>query len=206
MPLPVWGFIAVTAPLVLSPGPSTAVVLRNSLAGGARAGLCTAAGANSGSFCFALLTAFGFAATLQRWPSTWLALRWGGVAYLSWLGVQSLVRAARAHAAITTAVGDRPPAPWQSFSTGFLTNSLNPFLAAFYLVVLPQFIPRGAPFARSVMTLSAIHITMALTWHAAWAFAGATLARVLSRQRPRQLLDAATGIALLALAVKVSRG
>ena len=78
--VPVWGFIAVTAPLVLSPGPSTAVVLRNSIAGGARAGLFTAAGANTGSFCYGLLTAFGFAAALQRWPSAWLVLRWGGVA------------------------------------------------------------------------------------------------------------------------------
>ena len=97
--VPVWGFIAVTAPLVLSPGPSTAVVLRNSIAGGARAGLFTAAGANTGSFCYGLLTAFGFAAALQRWPSAWLVLRWGGVAYLSWLGIQSLVRVVR------------PPAP-----------------------------------------------------------------------------------------------
>ena len=100
------------APIVMSPGPSTAVVLRNSIAGGARAGLFTAAGANSGSFCYGLLTAFGFAVTLQRWPSAWVVLRWGGVAYLSWLGVQALWRAFHAHVVIAVQRLEPKREPW----------------------------------------------------------------------------------------------
>ena len=203
MPSPVWGFVAVAAPLVMTPGPSTAVVLRNSLGGGARAGLITAAGANSGSFCYGLLTAFGFAAAFDRWPSAWLALRWAGVAYLSWLGAQSLLRVVHPPAPGVVS----PAAPgrqgWRSFASGYATNVLNPSLAAFYLIVLPQFVPRGAPFSRSVLSLTAIHIAMALTWHTAWALGGATLKSVLSRRQPRQVLDAITGAALLVLAGKV---
>jgi threonine/homoserine/homoserine lactone efflux protein len=198
----VWGFIAVTAPLVLSPGPSTAVVLRNSIAGGTRAGLATAAGANTGSLSYGLLTAFGFAAALQRWPSAWMVLRWAGVAYLTFLGVQSLIRVLRPP--VPRAASAAAPAEgWTSFVSGYATNVLNPSLAAFYLIVLPQFIDRDAPFARSVLTLAAIHIAMALSWHTAWAVAGGTLARVLARRRPRQALDLATGVALLVLAVRV---
>ena len=204
MPHPAWGFVAVTAPLVMSPGPSTAVVLRNSIAGGARAGLFTAAGANSGSLCYGLLTAFGFAAALQRWPSAWLGLRWAGVGYLSWLGLVSLHRALRPHAAIVAGRADQRGAGWQSFSSGFLTNVLNPSLAAFYLIVLPQFVPRDAAFASGAMILTAIHIAMAASWHTAWALAGGTLARVLSRQRPRQVLDVLAAVALLTLALKVA--
>jgi threonine/homoserine/homoserine lactone efflux protein len=200
---PVWGFVAVTAPLVLSPGPSTAVVLRNSIAGGARAGLLTAVGANTGSFSYALLTAFGFAAALQHWPSAWLGLRWLGVAYLTWLGVQSLIRVARPPVARAQQPTTPPREGWRSFASGYATNVLNPSLAAFYLVILPQFVPKAAPFAGSVLMLAAIHIAMALSWHTSWALAGATLARVLSRRRPRQLLDLATGIALLILAAKI---
>lgn len=201
--MPVWGFIAVTAPLVLSPGPSTAVVLRNSIAGGTRAGLFTAAGANTGSFCYGLLTAFGFAAALQRWPSAWLVLRWAGVAYLSWLGVQSLLRVVRPPTPRTR----RPAAPsrddWRSFGSGYATNVLNPSLGAFYLIVLPQFVPSDAPFVTSILTLTVIHVAMALTWHTSWAVSGATLARVLSRGGARQALDLATAAALLILAVKI---
>jgi threonine/homoserine/homoserine lactone efflux protein len=198
-----WGFIAVTAPLVLSPGPSTAVVLRNSVAGGTRAGLLTAAGANTGSFCYGLLTAFGFAAALQHWPPAWVVLRWSGFAYLSWLGVISLLRVIRP----PVSAAPRPMEPsrdmWRSFAAGYATNVLNPSLAAFYLIILPQFVPTGSPFASSVLLLAAIHIAMALAWHTSWALAGATLARVLSRRRPRQALDLATGIALVILAGKI---
>ncbi len=64
--------------------------------------------------------------------------------------------------------------------------------------------PRDAPFARSVLTLMLIHISMAFPWHTTWAIAGGTLARVLSRRRPRQLLDGVTGVALIWLAAKVA--
>jgi len=201
--LPLWGFVAVTAPLVLSPGPSTAVVLRNSIAAGARGGFFTTLGANSGSAGYGLLVAFGFAAALQRWPSVWLVLRWGGVAYLAWLGVASLRRAFETRGAIGPTGGEPPRAWWQSFGSGFVTNVLNPSLAAFYLIVLPQFIPRDSPVTQDVLILTAIHVGMAFSWHMAWALAGATLARVLSRRRPRQVLDVATGVALLILAFTV---
>ncbi len=180
------------------------MVLRNSIGGGARAGLFTALGANSGSVCYGLLTAFGFALALQRWPSVWLVLRWTGVAYLTWLGLQSLWRVVRARVTSATTSTERPLDGWRSFTSGYLTNVLNPSLAAFYLVVVPQFVPRDAPFAQSVLTLMVVHISMAIPWHTTWAFAGATLARVLSRRRPRQLLDAATGVALVWLAAKVA--
>ena len=202
--LPIWGFIAVTAPIVLSPGATTAVVLRNSIGGGARAGLFTALGANSGSVCYGLLTAFGFGLALQRLPSVWLVLRWTGVAYLTWLGLQSLRRVVHRRVTSGTTETGRPLDDRRSFTSGYLTNILNPSLAAFYLVVIPQFVPRDAPFAASVMTLMLVHISMAVPWHTTWAIAGATLARVLSRRRPRQLLDAATGIALIWLAAKVA--
>lgn len=204
MPLPVWSFLAVTTPLVLSPGATTAVVLRNSIGGGARAGFFTALGANSGSISFGLLTAFGFALALQQWPSVWLVMRWAGVAYLSWLGLQSLSRVFRRRTAKGQAPKVLPLDPWRSFRSGYLTNVLNPSLAAFYLVVVPQFVPRDAPFVRSVLTLTLTHVSLAFPWHLAWAYAGSTLARVLSRRGPRQVLDALTGIALIWLAVLIA--
>ncbi len=204
--IPVWGFIAVALPLVLTPGASTAVVLRNSLAGGTRAGVATAVGANSGSICYGLLSAFGLALALQRWPAGWVALRGAGVIYMGWLGVQSLARALddpRPQPAETAAAERRTL--WNSLVEGFATNALNPAIATFYLVLLPQFIPRGAPVIRSALLLTAIHVTLAATWHVTWAAAGGTLSRALSAPRPRRVLEAITGIALLGLALKIAR-
>jgi len=54
--------------------------------------------------------------------------------------------------------------------------------------------------------LTAIHISMAVAWHTSWAFAGGSMARILSSGAPRRALEMASGIALLALAVKVTLG
>ena len=204
--IPVWGFLAITVPLVLSPGASTAVVLRNSLAGGTRAGIVTAVGVNSGSICYGLLSAFGFALTLQRWPAAWVVLRAGGVAYMVWLGVQSLRRAWSPGSGNVAALPGTHRGLWESLYEGFLTNALNPAIATFYLVLLPQFIPRGAPVVASALLLTAIHVMLAATWHVAWAAAGGILSRTLGAPRPRQILETTTGIVLLALAIKIATG
>jgi threonine/homoserine/homoserine lactone efflux protein len=199
--IPLGSFVAVTIPLVLTPGASTALVLRNSLSGGARAGFVTALGINSGSFCYGLLTAFGFALVLQRWPSVMTVIRLGGGTYLAWLGVQSLRRAL--WPAPAPAVRDRmlPPSVWRNLYEGFLTNALNPAIATFYLVLVPQFIPRGAPVVQSVLLLTIVHVGLAFSWHLVWALAGGTLARTLSAGAPRRTLDALAGAALVSLAL-----
>ena len=203
--LNVWAFAAITVPLVATPGVSTAVVLRNSLAGGTRSGIATAIGANLGSVCYGMLTAFGLSAALQRWPMVWIALRIGGTAYLAWLGLRSLHRA-RTYRQIDQSAGVDAPRPplARSLREGFVTNVLNPSLATFYLLIIPEFIPRGAPFARSALTLTAIHVALAVTWHLTWAAAGGALSDTLARTRPRRVLEAISGLALLALALKLA--
>lgn len=205
MPLNVWGFAAVTVPLVATPGASTAVVLRNSLAGGVRSGIATSVGANAGSICYGLLTAFGVAVALQRWPAVWVMLRVGGTAYLAWLGFRSLRLAwtyQESNVGVVAAAS-RPPFS-RSLREGFVTNVLNPSLATFYLLILPQFIPRGAPPVRSALTLTALHVSLALTWHLTWAAAGGTLSETLGRTKPRRILEGISGAALVGLAVKLA--
>jgi threonine/homoserine/homoserine lactone efflux protein len=203
--LPVWSFLAVTLPLVLTPGASTAVVLRNSISGGTRAGVETAAGVNSGSVAYGVLSAFGLAVALQRWPALWVVLRYAGAAYLTWLALRSLSAAMvpRPQPVAGDVARARRRGALRNVSDGFLTNLLNPAIATFYLVVVPQFVPPGARVARSVLLLMTVHVATALTWHLVWVAAGATLARTLTAGPARRALDGATGVALLVLAGRV---
>lgn len=211
MAVNLWAFAAVVVPLVATPGASTAVVLRNSLAGGVRSGVATAVGVNAGSIAYGMLTAFGVSAALQRWPGAWLVLRFGGVAYLGWLGVRSVARALALDVADSAgwAASGRETVHALPLTRhareGFLTNALNPSIATFYLLIIPQFIPRGAPFVRSALLLTGVHVMLAISWHLTWAAAGGTLAGVLGRSRPRRLLEGVTGIALIALAASMAR-
>jgi threonine/homoserine/homoserine lactone efflux protein len=203
-----WAFAAVTVPLVLTPGASTALVLRNSITRGTRSGVRTAVGINAGSACYGVLTAFGVAIALQRWPAAWTALRIGGTGYLAWLGLSSLRHAIAgcvapaAHADAQRASTAAPLA--RDLYEGFITNALNPSIATFYLLVVPQFVPRGAAVVRSVLLLTAIHVGLAITCHLTWAAAGGTLAHTLGRSGPRRAIEAVSGLALIALALKIA--
>jgi threonine/homoserine/homoserine lactone efflux protein len=124
---------------------------------------------------------------------------------LAWLGLRSLYRAGTYTQQGVTVSSASPSTPLsRSVREGFVTNMLNPSLATFYLLIVPQFIPRGAPFASSALSLTAIHVGLAVTWHLTWAAAGGTMAGTLARTRPRRVLEAISGIALLALALKLA--
>jgi threonine/homoserine/homoserine lactone efflux protein len=95
------------------------------------------------------------------------------------------------------------PGNAQLFVEGFVANTLNPPIAAFYFLILPQFVPAGGAVVRSTLILTLIHVSMAATWHVAWGIAGSALAARLSAGRPRVSLEIATGVALSALAVAI---
>ena len=159
---------------------------------------------NTGSVAYGLLSAFGLAVALRRWPAIWVVLRYAGAGYLAWLAMRSLAAAVapRPRQVLADSATARRAAR-SNVVEGFLTNLLNPAIATFYLVVVPQFVPPGAPVARSVLLLMTVHVATALTWHLVWAAAGATLARTLTAGPALRALDTATGVALLALAGRV---
>lgn len=201
-------YLAFTAVLVLTPGSTTAVIVRNTLHGGRIAGFAAAAGAALANTSHATLAGLGLAVVFTRWPLGMTVLRVAGGCYLSWLGCRSLYRVvkhadgglrldgmARTDAASVTAHAG-------SLRQGLAVNLLNPAIATFYLVVLPSFIPDGAPRWRFAV-LAFIHVAMAFACHGAWALALDQLRRLFRAPIARRLLEGATGVALIALAVRV---
>ncbi|MEE1545122.1 MAG: LysE family transporter, partial [Alphaproteobacteria bacterium] len=74
----------------MSPGPSLAVVLRNTVAGGRLRGVMTGLGHGIGFFFYALIAVSGLAAAMDAGAVAARALQWGGAAVLVWLGWQFL--------------------------------------------------------------------------------------------------------------------
>ena len=194
--------------LVITPGSTTAVVVRNTLGGGRLAGLAAAAGAAAGNTSHATAAGLGLAVVFARWPVALTVLRFAGAGYLAWLGIVSLYRVATLKDGgvemLSEGLADPPTADQRqgSFRQGFAVNILNPAIATFYLVVVPSFLPAGAPrwyFA----ALAATHVALAFTCHGLWALGLDRVRRLFRHPGSRRLLEGATGIALIALAGRV---
>jgi threonine/homoserine/homoserine lactone efflux protein len=200
-------YLSFTFVLVVTPGSTTAVIVRNTLMGGRSAGLAAAAGAAVGNTSHATAAGLGLAVVFARWPAALTAIRVGGAAYLAWLGVKSVYRVVTERdgglqIAGRAADGRATPAHAGSFRQGLTVNLLNPAIATFYLIVVPSFLPPSAP--RWYFTLlAAWHVGLAFTCHGVWAVALDSLRRLFRPALARRLLEGATGVALLGLAVRV---
>jgi threonine/homoserine/homoserine lactone efflux protein len=98
------GFVGVSLVVICTPGPDTALTIRNTLAGGRRAGVATAAGVSCGQLVWTLASAVGLAALLQTSQVLlgWLKLL--GAGYLIYLGLRSLISAWRSTEPVGAAV------------------------------------------------------------------------------------------------------
>src|SRR3954469_324893 len=84
------GFVLVAAVVICTPGPDTALTIRNTLLGARRNGLRTAQGVAVGQALWTLAASAGVAALVAASEPVFVAVRIVGAAYLVWLGLQSL--------------------------------------------------------------------------------------------------------------------
>jgi threonine/homoserine/homoserine lactone efflux protein len=197
-------FLGISAIVIVTPGPDTALTIRNTLLGGRRAGIVTAMGVSSGQAAWTLATAAGVAALLAASEPAFVAVKVAGAAYLVWLGAQSLLGALRDHAS------KRSRAPRSNrlrsraaLRQGFLSNLGNPKMAAFFPSLLPQFAPQEHAFA-ALLGLGLVFCLMTLAWLTAYAFAVARAGDFLGRPAIRRLVDAVTGAVLVALGLRLA--
>lgn len=197
-------FLSYTFVLVVTPGATTAVVVRNTLDGGRWAGLFAALGAACANAIHAAVAGLGGAALFRAWPGALDFVRLAGGGYLTWLGLRSLWLAYLGQAPLALAVTAPRHVRHRSWREGLTVNLLGPVILTFYLAVVPTFMrptwPRGA-----YVVLAVCHVTMALACHSAWALALHQMRAVFLHTGPRRALSAATGVALLLLAARVMR-
>ena len=199
-------YLAFTFMLVITPGSTTAVVVRNTLEGGRRAGLAAALGAAVANSTHATLAGIGLSFLITTFPAIVQVVRVAGAGYLAWLGLASLRRAWLFHDGGMRWAGPRgstgPSGSTGSFRDGVVINLLNPAIISFYVAIVPSFIPAGAPRAYFAM-LAASHVSLALACHSMWAIGLSAVRRWFAPPAARRALEAGTGIALVTLAIRV---
>ncbi|MFM4833377.1 LysE family translocator [Aeromonas media] len=184
----------------ISPGPSLALIIRNTVQGGQGHGVATALGHGLGVGIYALITALGLSVLITQTPLLFDLIRYGGAAFLAWLGIKALLaKPASGDSADETVHAARGR---QGAFEGFMVAFLNPQLAIFFIALFSQFVHADTGWREgSIMMLTAGGIDA--LWYV-------LVALVLSRgpvlawlKAKSFVIDKVSGLVLLGLALKV---
>lgn len=197
-------FAVIVGFLTLTPGLDTALILRTSLLAGRRAAWGVVLGVQVGTLLWGLLTAAGLSALLTASHLAYEVLRWAGVVYLVWMGWWMLWHS-RKGGADDAAPQPEPDIRWgRAFRRGLLTNLLNPKVGAFYVAVLPQFMPEGVPHAAMGVLLAGVHVCEGLVWSAVLIGFTGLVRGWLRRPSVKRGLDRLTGLIVIGFGLRLA--
>ena len=188
---------------VASPGPDFAVVVRESVTHGRRAGTWTAFGVGTAIFLHVGYSLLGIGLIVSQSIMLFNALKWLAAAYLLYIGFKAL-RASPAKPGsdeVQAATVERTPR--SAFVAGFMTNGLNPKATLFFLSLFTVVINPHTPLL--VQAGYGVYLALATgLWFC-------LVAMLFSQQRVRagfarmgHWFDRAMGAVLVALGIKIA--
>ncbi len=192
------GFLLATLALNLAPGPDMFYVIARSIGQGRRAGVLSALGIGVGLLFHTTAAALGISALVRSSRWGFELVRYGGGAYLIWIGLHMLLR--------QPGLQDLRHLPCDSasgvFRQGVVTNVLNPKVGLFFLAFLPQFAsPQHGSVPLQLVQLGLLFDLSGTTVNILVAFAAASLRALVSRAR---MAERVSGGFLIGLGLRVA--
>ncbi|MDQ1186454.1 LysE family translocator [Agrobacterium larrymoorei] len=120
-----------------SPGPDNMTIVARTITHGAPSGIAYGLGTVAGILIFLTLAAFGLSLIAEEMGVAMTVLRYGGAAYLIWMGVKMWT--AQAVVPELQPTGERRGL-LSIFLTGFVLNLGNPKMPLFYVALLPNMV------------------------------------------------------------------
>jgi threonine/homoserine/homoserine lactone efflux protein len=186
--------------LTITPGLDTTLIIRTATLEGKTKAFQAALGINLGCIVWGVIVACGLGALLMTSDLAFNALKWIGAIYLTWLGLNLLLKprsqlASLNNSAVTTQ-------NW--FMKGFWGNLLNPKVGIFYISFLPQFIPQSASPVIWTMSLVMIHVVIGLIWSIFLIAAMQSISAYLKQPKFIRYMDRITGSIFILFALKLA--
>ena len=196
-------FALASVALVVVPGPNLIYIMTRGATQGPRVGLASALGVETGTLVHIAAAALGLSALLASSATAFEIVRYGGAAYLLYLGVRTL-RSSKDEAGPGAA--PTQPALGRVFAEGVLVNVLNPKVALFFLAFLPQFVdPDLGATTGQVLVLGAVFFVIATVLDLLYMLAASLLGARLGA-RPALLRRLSGGVYIVLAAVALAAG
>ncbi len=159
------------------PDTSQLLVISNSMKHGLKRSLWVVAGDLSANVLQMTAAAFGLAAIIATSAQAFGWIKWLGVAYLVWIGVQ-LVLSQDAPGDLRV---DKSKRPFSMFRMGFVTSMTNPFAVVFFAALFPQFIDPTTMILPQLLILGLTYLVVDGITLVAWGWAGDRVVERLGR-------------------------
>ncbi|WP_224380291.1 LysE family translocator [Roseovarius carneus] len=153
------------------------MIISNSICHGLRKSAFTIAGDLTANSLQMTAAAFGLAAIIATSATAFVWIKWLGVAYLVWIGVQLIRSKAQAGEIEAAASGTR----FRLFRQGFFTSMANPFAVVFFGALFPQFIDPNAAVLPQLLVLGVTYLVVDGAILLLWGWLGLRAATALKR-------------------------
>lgn len=191
-------FLVAAVLLALLPGPAVLFLLARGARDGRACALRCTIGVESATLIYAVATAAGLSAVIATSATLFLVIKWVGVAYLLWLGIQAL----RAR--------HRDPDPVQPVAvartlgadlrSGFLVGITNPKVALFFVAFLPQFADPARPLTSQLLVLGLLFTLCGLVVDTLWSLLAGTLGGLIRSRRGARVLSGGSAVVFFGMA------
>lgn len=159
------------------PDTSQLLIISNSVRHGLKRSVWTIAGDLSANSLQMTAAAFGLAAIIASSAIAFVWIKWLGVMYLVWIGVQLILSKDQANDVTANTSGQS----FRLFRQGFMTSMANPFAVVFFGALFPQFIDPSLPVLPQLFILGITYLVVDGTILLLWGWLGVRAATVIKR-------------------------
>ena len=196
-------FLLLCTTLAFSPGPMTLLLLSLGLKDGLRRSLPAQFGASVSYLVSILIFAVGFSELIKDYPLITRIIQVVGVAYILYLAYKQWTSSG-----VTITAHDETPENARSlFGKGLLTGLSNPKAIILFSAVFPQFAAIGqGSAAADIAILGLTFLLLQFASGCLYCYFGQRIKHVLENPKRRVLLQRATAVLLLGVALMLARG
>ncbi|HHC6611154.1 TPA: LysE family translocator [Vibrio parahaemolyticus] len=192
--IPTFFFVSIT------PGMCMTLALTLGMSVGYRRTLWMMIGELAGVALVSISAVLGIAAVMLSYPWLFTFLKFGGGAYLLYLGIE--MWRSRGKLAINLENSTSPPkGNWNLVLQGFVTAIANPKGWAFMISLLPPFIDQSKALAPQLMVLVSIILLFEFICMSLYATGGKGLKRVLGQSKNVRLMNRFAGTLMMGVGV-----
>jgi len=194
------GFALTALFLAMVPGQGVAMILRQTIIGGSRCAYLSVLGNTTGLLIWGALSSVGLSAVFAHSHFAFNLLKFTGVAYLSFLSIQTLFELRNDFGKFDYN-GKASTNSLAAFRLGLFTNLTNVKAAVFAVAFVPLFVPKNFNLGLGIMVLIAVQSIVSTTWYFSLVAAIDKASVILARPRVRRWLTGISAVGLLTLAI-----